>query len=358
MRQVFANRMVAHVWAQQTQPSGRSGNGNFYFRDSMIFSYRDSFPIARFATDAHGNKIVLFTSHDYSISTAHHKSMARRAIPDDVPVYTVDDVLSDDRGADLRDRVAEYNEHCATLAKPRVHTWRDLDRRLEEVKEGAKGILRFAHAFGLDAPELDTAARAKAIRDAFKKYNSPEAVAKREKGRAQRQLKHYRTIAWFHAWQEGVAPIPRQTVGLDRYQKREVERAACAARYPDAFVRKITPEEWQAGKGEIGALPYSNTTLVRRKGDVLQTSMGAEVPFAHAVAVFLKAQQCRRTQTEWHSNGQQIRVGLFKLDSIDTEGNIKAGCHSIAWAEMSRLALAEVPHLVKPQYPLPVPMAA
>lgn len=50
MKTVFDNRQVAHVWAQQNQSQGRYSNAQFYFRDRTIFSYRDSWPLATYAT--------------------------------------------------------------------------------------------------------------------------------------------------------------------------------------------------------------------------------------------------------------------------------------------------------------------
>lgn len=53
MRTVFTNHMVAHVWAQQNQPHGRSGNGQFFFDGPTIYSYRRSYPIAHFTGAGH-----------------------------------------------------------------------------------------------------------------------------------------------------------------------------------------------------------------------------------------------------------------------------------------------------------------
>ena len=75
MKNVFENSMVAHVWNAQTQSAGRSGNGNFYFRDSMLFSYRDSWLVAKIMDDG----VALHNADSYSISTSRHASYAWRA---------------------------------------------------------------------------------------------------------------------------------------------------------------------------------------------------------------------------------------------------------------------------------------
>src|SRR5579885_821779 len=67
-RTVFDNHMVAHVWAQQSQPYGKSGNGNFSFRDSLLFSYTTI--IARFTRETVGAKrVVLVSSESFSMTT-------------------------------------------------------------------------------------------------------------------------------------------------------------------------------------------------------------------------------------------------------------------------------------------------
>src|SRR5262249_54563666 len=117
--------------------------------------------------------------------------------------------------------------------------------------------------------------------------------------------------------------------------------------------KRVTADEWRNGKGDGYQYGFTDT-LLRRKGDTLQTSRGAECPFSHAVIAFVKAQVCRATKTTWKRNGHTIRVGHFHVDEIDAQGNMRAGCHSLKWEEMLRLAIREVPHLVKPSHALPV----
>ncbi|WP_148043042.1 hypothetical protein [Methylocystis hirsuta] len=114
---------------------------------------------------------------------------------------------------------------------------------------------------------------------------------------------------------------------------------------------RFTPEKWLAGEGN--AYQSFDATLVRRKDDRLQTTKGAEAPWSHAVAIFLRAQRCRNESTSWRPNGERFRAGHFELDRIDASGGINIGCHRIEFSEMLRLAVKEVPQLVTAQYPLP-----
>lgn len=74
-RQVFTGQEVPHIFAQRSQDSARNSNGTLYFRGDTLFSYRDSFPIARFFGD-----IVLFNADSYSVTTGKHQSWARQAL--------------------------------------------------------------------------------------------------------------------------------------------------------------------------------------------------------------------------------------------------------------------------------------
>jgi hypothetical protein len=69
----YSHNAVAHMWANQTKDSAR-GN-NIFFQGDKIFSYGSHFEIARHV----GINNVLFTACDYSVTTAQHKNIVRRA---------------------------------------------------------------------------------------------------------------------------------------------------------------------------------------------------------------------------------------------------------------------------------------
>lgn len=75
-RQVFANAMTAHVWAQMTQDSGRSQNGNFYFEGRALFSYGRHYVAGYMLAPSR----ALINATGYSISTARHVRLADRAV--------------------------------------------------------------------------------------------------------------------------------------------------------------------------------------------------------------------------------------------------------------------------------------
>lgn len=121
----------------------------------------------------------------------------------------------------------------------------------------------------------------------------------------------------------------------------------------------VTPEQWRNGKGHatstIQGVPSYSMTLLRRKGEKLETSRGAVVPWDHALKAFEVVQRCRATGRTYQRNGHTVHVGHFAIDRIDAEGNMTAGCHSLTFEEMEALAIREAPHALKPRFPLPVP---
>jgi hypothetical protein len=98
---------------------------------------------------------------------------------------------------------------------------------------------------------------------------------------------------------------------------------------------------WLAGEAPLAGLRFdaeSGGAALRIKGDMLQTSHGAEVPLEHAIRAFRFIKLCREAGREWSANGQQIRVGHFRVDSVSAAGDMVAGCHAFTWPEIERVA--------------------
>ena len=47
MKNVFNNRQLAHVWANQSQDTGRNANGSMFFESDTIYSYGRHYAMAR-----------------------------------------------------------------------------------------------------------------------------------------------------------------------------------------------------------------------------------------------------------------------------------------------------------------------
>lgn len=75
MKTVFGNKELTHAWAHQTQEHGRNSNGSLFFRDKVLFSYGEHFPLARL----YNNGWVVVNSRSYSLTTGKHRSLAYSA---------------------------------------------------------------------------------------------------------------------------------------------------------------------------------------------------------------------------------------------------------------------------------------
>ena len=323
-KQVFDNGMVAHVWAQQTQSEGRSNNGNFWFEGDTIFSYRT--PVARIVQGAL-RRVALITNETYSITTSSkHMPAIHRAVDygrGDILAFGVPSIgaaggrLS---GSNVVDHVANLNHFtdAYTAEKARLKRVRDVYGSIREnLNRRADAARDYADAFALDVTDAfnveGDAAEIEAHRAARDAKNAdPATVARREKERTRRAER-----------------------------KAEAEcRAAEIARMNAA--EKIAA--WKAG--EYVSLRYGENTdenggaLLRIKGDNLETSLNATVPLAHAVKVFRFVKLCRERGEAWQRNGKTVRVGHFQVDSIDAQGNFRAGCHKINWPEVEAAARA------------------
>jgi hypothetical protein len=112
---------------------------------------------------------------------------------------------------------------------------------------------------------------------------------------------------------------------------------------------------WLAG--EHVSLGYHNTAYLRVKDNEVETSQGARVPLEHVKKALPLVMAYVRNGREYHRNGHTIHLGHYAIDSIDAEGNLRAGCHLFSKAEIERFAgvLEALP--VDPEVPVPVPPA-
>lgn len=288
MKTVFSNDMVAHVWAQQSQSEGRNSGGSLYFRDSMIFSYRDSAPLARFV-EHKGRRAVLHTIESYSITTSGHQSRVRRAVHG-VPAFNVLHVI-ETRHAD---NMANYKARLdAAILRAARANGNGAEYRMNEAIALANEANGYAEFFGLrtrlPVPEWTDEFKAKA-RARATAATARKAAQTRERDKAQRL-----------AWQEAA----------DMW-------LAC---HPDARLPFNFPD-----------------TLLRINGDLVQTSKGAEVPLEHARRLWPIIERVRQSGTPYVRNGHTEHVGHFAVDRIDTSGDLTIGCHRIKFDQVQRIA--------------------
>ena len=447
---VFANAMVAHVWAQGSQAHGRSHNGNFYFDGRILYSYGSHFAVGVLMNDG----AAVLNSDKYSISTSGMQSDALQAVKGErVHVPALQDIARDlsrianNGAAKSPDAVAAIIRHIETHAaavsiKAGVYHWQE-----EPAGEGdetrADRLLRFCgipKARAAAAIKRGLAKSAKAERQhaaAERKRQKAEAVAfadmtpnefdaaldrrfhvrpftgqqsgdeyaadmlqnaskalfrmiktaKAEKLSAARlgRLKAHRAgilatlkaysddragyVAAYHAerfanWEARYSAAKDDAERLAVWKSNGIQASAYAEGTPERAkleaadvegralydaermaAEREAREAWLNGEGgRYTRLRGANgTALVRRSsdGERLETSQGADVPWSHAVKAFRFIRLCVERGEAFHTNGRVIRVGHFTVDYITADGDMKAGCHRFAWADMKALAERE-----------------
>lgn len=292
MRKVVNSSEVAHLWAHQTQSEARNAGGTLWFRGKTIYSYGEHFPIACFVENGQGEQAVLFTTRTYSLTTAMHMGLVRSAMRHISPVFHVpleshrwmrDEQSHSDYLASYRERITEKQNAVARARKEstREYAFHSLAGLVDEAN-------RFAEFFSL-----------------------PD---------------RFEVLQDFDGLRQSLAKVDAEK------RKAERERLAAIAR---ESAEKV--ERWQAG--ERVELPYNlERVYLRIEGDELVTSRGARVPVSHAKRVLAFIRACKASGTAYQRNGHTIHIGHYAVDSIDVEGNVKAGCHRVEWAEIERIA--------------------
>jgi len=281
IRTVWPVDMVAHLWAHKSQDYARNPGHNFYFHGDTIYSYGSHFPVARHVENKRG-RAVLFPTRSYSATTAGHKCVVEGACRHLTVFHVADVTATRPQFAQYR---AEYMALVGKYAKARQRKPEHLDALRRLVEEAN----RFAEFFGLRArltlPDDLTAMIAEC-----------QAIEKRERERKQRE---------------------------ERKREREAQERL---------------QKWVDGAIDYCPSGYGQPIRLRIAGDELQTSRGARVPLAHAVKAFRVLKRLHDKGQAYQRNGHTIHLGHFALDSLDTEGNVTAGCHTVQWAEIERVA--------------------
>jgi hypothetical protein len=281
---------VAHAWAHQT---GKSRKGfNMFYDGATIYSYGYHFPIATLMHTAQSEPVALFTSEGYSVSTAKHKTVTRRAIPSLYRVFYVPHV--------------KPNNGPYPAAQMHAANHADILRQAAELYDRATRARIYGPSHLEQADRLVD--EANAYNAAFE-LGLPEA----EKGLAE----------------------ARERIAEQQARAREAEARKAAereAREADAI------SKWQAGEDVYP--PHTRTPRVRVKGDMLETSWGVTVPLSEALPLFRKAQRCITIGTDWTpAEDDQRKVGPYPIRGITKDGTITVGCHIIPLRDATAAAV-------------------
>lgn len=304
-------------------------DGYAMFSDGdSIFSHGRHFEIARYVdstprkdcTRRVASRVVLYTMHGYSVSTAKHKSIVRRAIPSHVPVFVVDDTKASTKEEHAAN-IASFEKRAADAYARALRARTNGPWLIESAEQLMTNAEDYAATFGLRYTRPDLGELGDKLAKAAAKQAKAAAKAKADREKAEAQRREAQRLADsddFHAWLRGE------------------KGAYCPASY------RTTPEGGAYLRRYAGIVrdPRSQARDNSRV-DELQTSQGAAVPWDHALRAFRFVKLVRERGEGWKRNGQTIRVGVYMLDSIDPDGSFVAGCHRINWAEIEQLAIKE-----------------
>jgi len=318
VKRVVPTDQVAHLWAHQSQSDARNGTNSVHFSGAVFYSYAT--PIARIMQTIAGNTVALISSHGHSMTTrGKHYPAVRRALHGHIHAFTVPFIgapggwnrpdsnnIDEVHAGNVAALTAGYNEHVARLLRRQSRIYDQAAdphaEVLQELESIAGTVGAYGVSFGVNTPGFDTAADAARINARF---DALEAHKARE--------------------QRAAAKLRREAAEREK-------RAAAAA---DALAA------WRAGNVYANHSLYGLPVALRIVGDEVQTTLGARVPLQAARDAYgFYRLMLADGKVPWQRKAEHrflpVNLGPFTLDSIDADGNVRAGCHNISAAELAR----------------------
>lgn len=389
---VFENSMVAHVWAQLKQPSGRSSNGNFYFDGAALYSYGRHFCAGFITEDVNGSKVALINSNNYSMSTAKHLNYARRAVSH-MRSFTVDNPNVGRVGFQPTETRKLHLANLAAMQKNATETRAKAGRarsNKEWLLKSADGLdaecVAYAEAFGL-AGIVDAGAELVAINGAERLRRTLDRIAH---GRGRLDAGRHRLGIWRAAeicmeikndceqaniLAGDMVARKKSAHRLNKFELAILDRAKDCGKVHwmktgdglqtvdyrienfEAFdkARELVPlmvASWRATGSSTTQLETMHHghrqawfkavdmfrdlgPLMRVDGDEIVTSAGARFPVSHGLKAFPLIERVKASGKAWERGETGPNLGHFQIDAITATGDVKAGCHFVRWSEIA-----------------------
>lgn len=299
MKKVFSSsKEVCHVYASDTQPAGRGGN--IFFSHGVIYSYGHHFAMAkRVAPDTY-----LFTTRSYSSSTAKHVSHLRNALNHCTRIYCYDPTAS--LSDNLRHEQRGMECQLAQAATVKYPTGRGASRM-----QGYYAVIQ------------SIISRVSVL---CAHYNEPvPAWATLPDDMAQASAQYAEAVL-VQAAMDAEARAKAQALILAKAKKHLAQ--------------------WVCGHNTHGRHMYAhqfNQLPVRLRvvDDEVQTSHGARITVANVrtSGIWPVIQQCKANKRGLEFNGlHKPELGYYKADKILPNGTLIAGCHTIPFKELAKVA--------------------
>lgn len=182
-----SNNQLAHVWAQQTQSNGRTGN--MFFESNTIYSYGYHYKIARIVT-VRGKSMCFINANGYSNTTSRHTGDVVNAVSGLMPWFYVPGMALDCsplkmvNAAVKRLKTSIDNEIKHALKKIKiVNVTYAFNNFKNRINDDVKAIHRLTGktTFKVNKADIDAVKEHYKRRAArYAELNSPEMIAKRE----------------------------------------------------------------------------------------------------------------------------------------------------------------------------------
>ena len=359
-REVYPTGEIPHKWAHATQPQARNPQGNLYFRGDTIYSYRDSWPLARIYRKRGAALLVLLNSETASVTTSGHQRAVDRA-GSHMPSVSVPYVVPD-----WGRKAPDHDKNLAHFAGIMSDSLAKANRAMQErtvlylrgsAIDARTDWQKYAAFFGIrrKVPADNSTAWQGAV-DRAKVIETPDPVrdAKRFKAQERRKTaKRAELQAAYDAHCEAVRVY--NAAVIEAHSTAPVDATQVwrdTGRYPAAFdpcIEALYPRlSWKLQRkvAAVFDLPEvarrygdrDGPVLLRVNGEQIETSQGARIPLDHAPRIwrFVKAVIARGEA--YQRNGHTEHAGEFAIDRIEADGTMKAGCHVIPYAEIERMA--------------------
>lgn len=306
MKTVFNNSEIAHLWANASQSEARNSQDSFYFDENLIYSYGSHFCCAN-RINSH---LFLVTTDTYSPTTGKHMSHVCNAIDySNAKVFHVCNVYAEiglktkeAHKQNLDEMFAGIRSHESQFHRARIYK----DFHLDCIQKIQAEILSYCEVFKckslLSKNQLAIANSDFAeLAQYFEKQNKADKV-KRAKER-----------------------IEREKANKERIEREKLEDA-----------EKL--EKWLNFEISYAYFSLNKKVYLRIKDSEIQTTMGANVPVDRAKQLWPLILHSYKNQYHWIENGENFRIGHYRINEIMPNGDVKAGCHYITFDVLLEMA--------------------
>lgn len=300
---------IAHRWANNTDQNLSKGSSSLFFEGASIYSYGHHFEIARKLSDGR----TLFTKDSYSNSTAKHKSHVYGAIQYNAIEVSTFFALEDSKETKNKAHksnieyivaeIEEQNKKLKNARKPEIYLSKISDLQ-NEIVDYIKDFNVPKYIYKFYSPSLDEFSTlwqrlGKIDKAKARKYKSDLKKAEAyRKQKAIENLKHFNNTA-----------LPQFLEHVGSYLQHPID---------------------------------SNLTYLRlsKDGTNIQTSKGIILDLNEAKRLYTFIDKLNGEH--WQRNGKQYAIGNhYSLDTINSNGDLFAGCHTIQNEEIKRFAATQ-----------------